>query len=45
LIDNNIVKWILVKGDKLFGSSGKNGVGYDAQKDLHSRNGRDETKG
>ena len=30
--------------DKLAGSPGENGGGYDAQKDLHSRNGRDETK-
>jgi hypothetical protein len=26
-------------------SPGENGGGYDAQRDLHSRNGRDETKG
>jgi hypothetical protein len=30
--------------DKLAGSSGGNGGGQDAQKDLHSRTGRDETK-
>jgi len=30
--------------DKLAGSSGENGGGKDAQKDLHSRTGRDETK-
>jgi hypothetical protein len=30
--------------DKLAGPPGKNGGGYDAQKDLHSRIGRDETK-
>jgi hypothetical protein len=30
--------------DKLAGSPGENGGGYDAQKDLHSRTGRDETK-
>ena len=30
--------------DKLAGPSGENGRGYDAQKDLHSRTGRDETK-
>jgi hypothetical protein len=30
--------------DKLAGSPGGNGGGYDAQKDLHSRTGRDETK-
>jgi hypothetical protein len=31
--------------DKLAGSPGKIGGGYDAQKDLYSKNGRDETKG
>jgi len=31
--------------DKLVRSPGKNGVGLDAQKDLHSRTGRDEAKG
>ena len=30
--------------DKLAGSPGENGGGQDAQKDLHSRTGRDETK-
>jgi len=30
--------------DKLAGSPGENGGVYDAQKDLHSRTGRDETK-
>jgi hypothetical protein len=30
--------------DKLAGSPRKNGGGWDAQKDLHSRTGRDETK-
>jgi hypothetical protein len=30
--------------DKLDGSPGDNGGGEDAQKDLHSRTGRDETK-
>jgi hypothetical protein len=30
--------------DKLAGSPGENGGGEDAQKDLHSRSGRDETK-
>jgi hypothetical protein len=30
--------------DKLVGSPGENGGGYDAQKDLHARTGRDETK-
>jgi hypothetical protein len=30
--------------DKLTGLPGKNGGGYDAQKDLHSKTGRDETK-
>ena len=31
--------------DKLVGSPGDNGGGKDAQKDLHSRTGGDETKG
>ena len=30
--------------DKLAGSPGENGGGQDAQKDLQSRTGRDETK-
>ena len=30
--------------DKLAGSPGENGGEWDAQKDLHSRTGRDETK-
>ena len=30
--------------DKFAGSPGENGGGEDAQKDLHSRTGRDETK-
>jgi hypothetical protein len=30
--------------DKLAGSSGENGERQDAQKDLHSRTGRNETK-
>jgi hypothetical protein len=30
--------------DKLAGSPGENGGGWDAQKDLHSRTGREETK-
>jgi len=30
--------------DKLAGSPGENGEGQDAQNDLHSRTGRDETK-
>jgi hypothetical protein len=30
--------------DKLVGSPGENGREKDAQKDLHSRTGRDETK-
>jgi hypothetical protein len=30
--------------DNLAGSPGENGEGYDAQKDLHSRTGTDETK-
>ena len=29
---------------KLAGSPGENGGGYDAQKDLHSRTGRDKMK-
>ena len=32
------------KDDNLVRSPGENG-GHDAQKDLHSRSGRDETKG
>jgi len=31
--------------DKLVRSPGGNGRGYDAQKHLHSRTGRDEVKG
>jgi hypothetical protein len=31
--------------DKLAMSPGENGGGYDAQKDLHSRTGKDKTKG
>jgi hypothetical protein len=31
--------------DKLVRSAGENGGGYDVQKDLHPRTGRDETKG
>ena len=31
--------------DKLVSSPRENGGGQDAQKDLHSRNGRDEKKG
>jgi hypothetical protein len=31
--------------NKLAGSPGENGGGQDAQKDLHSRTGRDKTKG
>jgi Tfp pilus assembly major pilin PilA len=36
----------IVKGakDNLVGSPGKNGGGEDAQRDLHARTGRDETK-
>ena len=36
----------IVKGakDNLVGSPGKNGGGEDAQRDLHARPGRDETK-
>ena len=30
--------------DKLAGPTGENGGGQDAQKDIHSRTGRDETK-
>jgi len=30
--------------DKFVGSPGENGGGEDAQKDIHSRTGRDETK-
>jgi hypothetical protein len=30
--------------DKLVGSPGENGGGLNAQKDLHARTGRDETK-
>jgi len=30
--------------DKLAGSPGENGGGQDAQKDLYSKTGRDETK-
>jgi len=30
--------------DKLAGSPGENGGGWDAQKDLHSSTGREETK-
>jgi len=30
--------------DKLVGPPGENGGGQDAQKDLHSRTGRDEAK-
>jgi len=30
--------------DKLAGSPGENGGGWDNQEDLHSRTGRDETK-
>jgi hypothetical protein len=40
----NIVKWIKGLKNKLAGSPGENRGGYDAQKDLHSRTGRDETK-
>ena len=35
---------VIPKVDKLAGSPGENGGGQDAQKDLHSRTGRDETK-
>jgi hypothetical protein len=40
----NIVKWIKGTKDKLDGSPGENGGGQDAQKNLHSRTGKDETK-
>jgi len=30
--------------DKLAGSPGENGGGWDAQKDVHSKTGRDEMK-
>ena len=41
----NVVKWI--KGQRIswLGGPGENGGRQDAQKDLHSRTGRDETKG
>jgi len=38
----NIVKW--KKGQRMVRSPGQNG-GQDTQKDLHSKTGRDETKG
>ena len=41
----NIVKWIKMAKDKLVRSPGENAGGQDAQKDLHSRTGRDEKKG
>ena len=41
----NIVKWIKGQKDNLVRSSGENGRGYGAQKDPHSRPGRDETNG
>jgi hypothetical protein len=41
----NIVKMDKGAKDKLAGSPGENGGGQDAQNDLHSRTGRDETKG
>jgi hypothetical protein len=37
-------KLLKMQKDKLAGSPGENGEGYDAQKDLHSRTGRNETK-
>jgi len=41
----DIVKWIKRAKDKLVRSPRENGGGYDAQKDLYSRAGRDEKKG
>ena len=41
----NIVKWIKGQKDKLVRSPGENGGGLDAQKDLHSKTGRDAKKG
>ena len=38
----NIVKWIKRAKDKLVRSPRENGGGQDAEKDLHSRIGRDE---
>ena len=39
------ITWIKGRAkDKLVGSPGENGGGQHAQKDLHSRTGRDETK-
>jgi hypothetical protein len=40
----NIVKWIKGAKDKLAGSPGENAGGQGAQKDLHSRTGRDKMK-
>jgi hypothetical protein len=40
----NIVKWIKGAKDKLAGSPGENGGAQDAQKDVHSRTGRDGEK-
>ena len=41
----NIVKWLKRAKDKLVRSPRENGGGYDAQKDRHSKTGRDEKKG
>ena len=43
--EENIVKSIKGQKDKMVRSPRENGGGYDAQKDLHSRTGRDEKKG
>jgi hypothetical protein len=40
----NTVKLIKGAKDKLVGSPRENGAGKDAQKDLHSRTGKNETK-
>ena len=40
----NIVNWIKWAKDKLVRSPRENGGGWDVQKDLHSRTGRDEKK-
>ena len=41
----NIVKWIKRAKDKLVRSPRENRGGQDAQKDLHSRTGKDEKNG
>jgi hypothetical protein len=40
----NIAKWIKGAKNKLVRSPRENGGGQDAQKDIHSRTGRDEKK-